>query len=354
MVTAETFATLDALPADSAGLFERAPFQSSRAWWRCLVAAALPPAARPRFVLCRDGARPLALVALRLDAGGRLGGLTTPYTTAWAPLLATADEVPVAAAAAAFGAACRGWPVLSLDCLDAGWPALPAWLLGLRRAGWWACRYDHFGNWHEPTRGLGWDDYLRARPGALRGTIRRKLSRAEAGLRFEVARTPAEAAAALGAYRDVYRRSWKPPEPFADLDAALLAEAAAAGVLRLGLLWRGGVAIATQYWIVTEGIATVLKLAHDEAFRAVSPGTSLTAWMVRALLDEERVEALDFGRGDDAYKAGWARERRQRIGLLLARPWRPAGAAALVRQALGGAARRWGRPSTGAAVAHPV
>ena len=90
-----------------------------------------------------------------------------------------------------------------------------------------------------------------------------------------------------------------------------------------------------QFWVVKDGRATVLKLAHDEAFKAHSPGTVLTALMLRHLLDQEHVAAIDFGRGDDAYKQGWATQRRQRIGLLLVNPRRPAGSAALLRHIAG-------------------
>jgi CelD/BcsL family acetyltransferase involved in cellulose biosynthesis len=80
----------------------------------------------------------------------------------------------------------------------------------------------------------------------------------------------------------------------------------------------------------------VLKLAHDEAFKAHSPGTVLTAMMIRHLLDNERVTRIDFGRGDDAYKQGWAVERQQRVGVVLVDPGRPAGLVALLRHRFGG------------------
>ena len=79
----------------------------------------------------------------------------------------------------------------------------------------------------------------------------------------------------------------------------------------------------------------MLKLAHDEAFKAHSPGTVLTAWMVRHMIEREHVVALDFGRGDDTYKQGWVASRGQRIGLLLINPRRPGGVLALARHTMG-------------------
>ena len=87
--------------------------------------------------------------------------------------------------------------------------------------------------------------------------------------------------------------------------------------------------------MVDHARALVLKLAHDEAFKAASPGTVLTAWMLRWLLDQEQVQEIDFGRGDDPYKREWASQRRQRIGLVLANPLAPAGVAVIARHALG-------------------
>ena len=63
--------------------------------------------------------------------------------------------------------------------------------------------------------------------------------------------------------------------------------------------------------------------------------------MIRRLIEEEQVTMLDFGRGDDPYKRQWATERQQRAGLVVADPWHPLGAAALLRQAGGNALRQW-------------
>lgn len=342
----EFFADAQTLPPGAQNLFEQAPFQSSLAWWQSVQRAALPAAAKPHFVICSEAGRAVALVPLLRTADGKLQSLCTPYTLLWQPLVASSIDWPAfERVGTALGRACRAWPVWQCDAIDPAWPGLSPLLSGLRRARTLALRYDHFGNWHEAVARRCWSDYLQARPGSLRQTIRRKQAQADRDpdLRFELACTPDEATAALPAYTKVYRRSWKQPEPFPDFDAVLLPGVAELGALRLAVLWHGAEPIAAQYWIVWKGTATVLKLAHDEAHRARSPGTLLTAWMIRRLLDTERVQELDFGRGDDPYKQLWATSRRQRIGLVLADPIRPAGFAALARQAAGRLAHRISR-----------
>jgi len=340
---AEVFDDIEALPAGCEALFaagERSSFQLGRLWFRTVLAEAMPPGARPLFLLCRPAIdRTGVLLPLRtLEGGRRLEALSSPYSCLYRPLAAAdATAADLQTAGRAFGRHCRRWSRLRLEALDAGWAGLEPLLAGMRQAGLVALRFDHFGNWHEEVAGHSWADYLAARPGALRETIRRRLGQAERDPRCRLEAPVSEAglAAGIAAYEEVYARSWKEAEPFPRFSAALMRTAAAAGVLRLGLLWLDGRPVAAQYWVVAGGTATVLKLAHDEAARARSPGTVLTAAMIRHLLDRERVAELDFGRGDDAYKALWAGRRRQRIGVLLVDPRRPAGLAALLRHALG-------------------
>lgn len=346
------FVALEAVPP---ALLAGAPFQSGLGWWRCVLAAGLPPGAAPRFLLASEGGRPMGMLPL-CDGPDGLAGLVTPYTCLFQPMVAPGADL--AALGRAFGQACAGWPVLRLDALDADWPGWPALLSGFAAAGFRAAWFDAFGNWHGDAR-QGWDAWLAARPGSLRETIRRKLPRAarDPALSFTLARAPDAAAAALAAYEAVYAKSWKQAEPYPAFAAAFVAEAAAAGALRVGVLSRDGepvaapiaAPIAAQYWIVDREAggsrATVLKLAHDEAAKSLSPGTVLTAWMIRGLLDEG-VTTLDFGRGDDAYKRLWVDARRQRRGLILARPWRLRGAMALGRQTLGRWRAKTRRPKT--------
>jgi CelD/BcsL family acetyltransferase involved in cellulose biosynthesis len=140
---------------------------------------------------------------------------------------------------------------------------------------------------------------------------------------------------ATQAFEQVYARSWKQPEPFPLFNAALMRAMATLGALRFGLWSIADTPVAVQIWVIHRGRATVLKLAHDDDFKAHSPGTVLTAYMLRHLLDVERVVELDFGRGDDDYKKTWAGQRRQRIGMLLIDPLQPAGAVAWMRHTAG-------------------
>ena len=331
-------ALTDGFAADPAwdGVFAGGPgLQSSRAWLASVAASAVPKGAVVHLVRLTDRGAPAGLLPL-LVAGGRASGLTSPYTVLSQPLV---DPARARDAGLALGQVLRRWPTTVLDALDPAWPGLVPLLAGLRRAGLVALRFDQFGNWHE-TVPDGWDTYLAARPGALRETLRRKgNAAAREKVRFEVITGAEGLEAGLAAYERVYASSWKVPEPYPDFAAALLHRLAPLGRMRLGVLWRGDTPLAAQYWTVAEGNATVLKLAHDDAAKALSPGTLLTGHIIRALL-EEGVRELDFGRGDDPYKRQWAGTRRQRVGVVLANPLHPAGLAAIARHAAGALVRR--------------
>ena len=311
--------------------------QSRRSWFAATEEAALPPGARARSLLLRQDGTPAAVLPLLAGPGGA-GSLTSPYSVLFQPLVDPAAAFGLGREA---GRLLRRWPVLTLDALDPGWPGFVPFLAGLRRAGLLALRFDHFGNWHEAMAGRDWAAYLADRPGALRETIRRKSRLAgREGVRFTVAATPDALPDALDAYESVYARSWKVPEPHPHFAAALLRRLAPLGQMRLGVMWRGAMPLAAQYWTVEDGVATVLKLAHDDAAKALSPGTLLTAHMIRGLLDGG-VRELDFGRGDDPYKRQWAGDRRQRIGVVLANPLHPRGLAAAARHGLGRLLKAW-------------
>ncbi len=334
------FADLAALPADARALFGGDVF-STLGWYRATCDAALPAGVRGEFLCVSQGGSVLAVFPMRRGPGARdFSALTTPYTGVWRPLLRPGlDAASVSRVFVAFARACAAFPLVRLDAMEAASPGL---LDGARAAGLLALRFDHFGNWH--GGGAGWAGYLAARPGALRESIRRRTRRlmGESGARPTVVDGPEGLEAGIAAYENVYAASWKPREPFPRFTAALMREAAGAGTLRLGLLHMRGVPVAAQLWLLLPPWAGVLKLAHDEVFRSHSPGTVLMALMIERMFSEGAAE-IDFGRGDDDYKKLWADERRQRVGVVLANPRTPAGAAAAIRHGFGTLIRRSAR-----------
>lgn len=329
------------LPGWAEPLLDSRAFWSGRCWYDITLAHALPAEAEPLAALCGGVAVPL------FRTGGVMRSLTTPYTQDWRPLAPPGlDEAGWHAAGESFGALLRLRPPVILEAIDPAGAWLAPFLAGLRGAGIRAARFDHVGVWRETLPdGQGWEDYLLGCPSALRHTVARKGKRAARETRFALITAPGkDLESGIEAFHAVRAGSWKPAEPFPDFDAALMRAAASARALRLGVLSRvaDGAPVAAQYWILDQGgaRATVPKLFHLETERAASPGTVLTAMMLRHLITEDRVRTLDFGRGDDAYKAYWVSDRVQLIGLVLADPRHPAGLAALARQAAGALARR--------------
>lgn len=328
----------------------RGEFFSTRLWFDTLLAHAVPDGAEP--LLASDPAGTVLLPLWR--RGGWLASLTGDYSLAWRPLVSPgADEAALLAAGRSLARLVHLRRPMLWELLDPACPGLSPLLAGLRAGRAVAARFDSAGNWHEMLEeGTSWPAYLATRDPALRTTVTRKLSRAARTHRLEIVTAPGPALEdGIAAYEDVRARSWKPHEPFPRFDAALLRAVAPAGLLRLGLLREaeGGRAVAAQYWILDRTAAgaaealpraTVLKLAHDETARAASPGTVLTAMMVKLLIEEDGVRVLDFGRGDDAYKRLWVGARRQRVGFVIADPLSPWGAVALARQAAGAVLRR--------------
>jgi hypothetical protein len=332
----ETFAGLDDLPDDVTPLFDSVrSFFATRAWWEVVLAHAVPLHAMPRLVLVRQAGRPCGLFPMLHDpARGELRALTTPYSCLYEPLIVP-GVLDRSAVFATFARYCRRFPTTRLDALDASVAA--DFAIGGKLAGISVARFDHFGNWHDDVSAPDWNGWLARRPGALRETIRRRTRRAERlpGAHFRLFDQQNDLAGGTDAFELVYARSWKEPEPYTAFNPAQIRAAGSLGLARVGVWWIGETPAAAQFWIVEGGRATVLKLAHDDAFKEYSPGTVLTAWMIRRLIEQEHVTDLDFGRGDDPYKRDWVGCRRQRSGVMLINQWHPRGMLALVRHGLG-------------------
>jgi hypothetical protein len=230
---------------------------------------------------------------------------------------------------------------IRFDALGPAGPAFRALAGGLRRAGLLVEAWPQFVNRYEPVAGVGFARYWAARDGKLRNTVDRKARALERQHRVDLLcfTRPAEAERATAHYERVYARSWKEPEPWPLFMPRLVRAAFAAGAGQLAVLTIDGEAAAAQFWLWGGGAATIFKLAHDERWERLSPGSVLTRHLMQAALDGGRLAEIDLGRGDDPYKRLWLSQSRERWGLAGYNPRRPGGLLLAARNLL----PRWAR-----------
>ena len=331
------------LPPDIESLFgdaSRADFYRSLPWFRTLADVGFPPGTLPRIYVAGPPVARAGLVtyaprtSFKQFGIRQLRSLTNFYSIRYAPLLAEgARPEAVGAVIDEIVAERPRWDVVHLDSLDHDSAVFPSLVQAFARHGWPVQSYFHFGNWHENTAGMTAADYFAARPGQLRNTLKRhanKLAKT-ATATFRIFTAPNEIEDGIALYEQIYAQSWKEPEPFPSFAAGLMRATAACGALRLGIMTIDGTPAAAQIWIVWGGKATIFKLAHDQRFVALSPGSLLTRHVMEHVLTQDAVHEVDFGRGDDGYKQLWLPQRRERWGLIAFNPATIRGRATAIR-----------------------
>ncbi|RYZ61224.1 MAG: GNAT family N-acetyltransferase [Proteobacteria bacterium] len=259
--------------------------------------------AKPLVALARDGDHALALPLSPATTG--LEPLTNWYAFTWTDLATPGADRASLLESLARDLASRASKVTLSKLPDEDGTATRL-EHAFRRAGWLVLREACDTNHVLPLAGRSYAEYLAARPGALRTTLKRKAKK------VEVEVLTSFQGHAWAAYEQVYEASWKPEEG----DPALLrrfAEAeGAAGRLRLGLARHEGAVVAAQFWTVEDRTAWIHKLAHLESAKPLSAGTTLSAALFEQVIDRDRVEWVDFGTGDDPYKRDWMEQVRPR------------------------------------------
>lgn len=322
-----TLRDLNAVPADVALLFENAERidpQMGLAWFRNLATTVFgAQACLCVHVLRRQGRAVAALPVLEKKTllGREVLALGNYYTSLFAPALAEGVQTEELALLLRVVVQAHA-PLRSLQLAPMA-PETPGFRLlqsAMALAGLRPFEYFCFGNWYLPVAGTA-NSYLAERPGELRNTLRRMGKKfTAAGGQFEIVSSPDAAPAAAAAFTRVYQLSWKQAEPYEGFIPGLVALCAQQGWLRLGLATVGAQVVAAQLWIVAGNKANIYKLAYDPTFRHLSPGSLLTAHLMRYVIDVDRVLEIDYLSGDDAYKNQWMTHRRARHGLLAFNP----------------------------------
>jgi len=285
-----------------------APFD--RLDWLTLLSKMCMPDARCVIAVARHGD---AVAALPLcHTGEGFAALGNWYSFFVRPLCNDPARAPALLAALTRGLAAAGAARLA-PLPESEAKALAA---AFRASGWIGTIEQCDTNHILALNGRSFEAYWAARPGALRETVRRKGTPGLVSLRIETGFNESD----WDAYEAIYARSWKPQEGNrAFLRAFAMAEAEA-GALRIGIAEIDGKPVAAQFWTVEGGTAWIHKLAHEEASGKHSPGTLLTAALLRHVIDVERVHTVDFGTGDNPYKRDWMDAARPRYALAFYRP----------------------------------
>lgn len=312
----------DAYLADLLGDgMQSAPFDRL-AWWQALEAHC---GLAPLLAVARDGDHAAVLPLSRRD--GRLEALANWYSFRFRPVTS-----PGADASALLSAIARDLGKRSGRIVLSGLPGeddSAAMLAKAFRAAGWIVFSDSCDRNHVlALSGRSYTDYLAERPGPLRTTLKRKAAKVACTVHT------AFDAEAWAAYESIYGESWKPSEGSPAFLRAFAEAEGAAGRLRLGVARAGEEAVAAQFWTVEGGTAFIHKLAHREAAKPLSPGTSLSAALFEHVIDRDRVDLVDFGTGDDGYKRDWMEDMRLRYRLDMFRPAQPANWPALAKGAL--------------------
>lgn len=307
MVNVELITDLDARFAGLDAVGQASPFD--RIDWYRRTRAYCATAGQPLVARACDGNACTYLFLTR--DGGQSTGLASWYTLAFRPVFTGGCDARRDTQLSSIARALRGQVGrIVLDHVPANAVDQLRPAFGLP---WHVSSTEQVASWTADVRGQSFENYWAARPGRLRSTYKRK---AKAQVVVEVlTRFDADA---WSAYEDIYARSWKPEEGSMPFLRAFAEAESEAGRLRFGIARHEGAAIAAQFWSVDHGTAYIHKLAHREASVALSPGTLLSHALFRHVIDTDRVETIDFGTGDDAYKADWmtARTMLHRVELV--------------------------------------
>ncbi|WDA40526.1 GNAT family N-acetyltransferase [Erythrobacter sp. BLCC-B19] len=300
-----------------------APFDRAE-WFALLAETGLVPL----VAMAGDGEATAAL-ALTSDRG-RITPLRNWYSFTWRELAPPGPAGDRLLEAIARQLKSRGWRV-TLEPVPGEDGSADRLARAFRAAGWQVavepCDINHI----LPVRGRSFAEYWETRPGPLRTTLKRKAKKVEVEVltRFD--------ADVWADYEAIYAASWKPAEDQPAMLRAFAQSEGEAGRLRLGVARAEGLAVAAQCWTVENGIAYIHKLAHLESHKPLSAGTTLTAALFAHVIDVDTVALVDFGTGDQSYKADWMEEVRPRFRIDCLDRGQPKAWAPLAKRLLAGA-----------------
>ncbi len=269
-------------------------------WFALLQAAGL----EPLVAICEDHEGAIALV-LQNDRGA-LKSMRNWYSFTWRPLGESGARNAAKLIPLAKDLKSRSHRAIFEAVPDED--GVAEWLASsFRDAGWKVAVSQCDTNHILPVAGRSFAQYWAQRPGRLRTTLKRKAKKVSVDLLDHFDQM------AWRDYETIYSSSWKPAEDYPDMLRDFARQEGEAGRLRLAVARHQHQAVAAQLWTVENGTAYIHKLAHLESHKNLSAGTTLTATLFERVIDVDKVELIDFGTGDEPYKADWMEQTRRRM-----------------------------------------
>jgi len=182
--------------------------------------------------------------------------------------------------------------------------------------------YQHFlfFNWVHLNENRTFESYEKLMPSRLRNTIHRKYRKLKQEAKLEILiYSKHDIKKALEDYHYIHQRSWKAKELFKDFLNNMVFNFSEKNWLRVGVLYINDKPAAAQIWTICHFKASIFKLVYDEKWKHYSPGSVLTSYMIRNMIETEKVKEIDFLYGNDSYKKDWMSHRRIRQSLYSAK-----------------------------------
>ncbi|MFK7795349.1 MAG: GNAT family N-acetyltransferase [Gammaproteobacteria bacterium] len=309
----------DQLPESANALFaqgEQASLFCSRAWLEVLANQALAEHQSIQLVCVLEAERVLAVLPMMTSPRDGLSALSNHYTTLYSLLITNNHQRDAINFCLVEGLSQIAPRVIQFEPIDDSDDNMTCLRQAMTSYGFESHTYFRFYNWSHPVNGQSFAEYMAERPANIRNMIERKQRKLEREHGYDIRLfQDVDIEQALIDYQMVYQASWKANELFAEFTPNLVKRAAGLGWLRLAILYIEQKPVAAQIWFVVNGKANIYRLAYDELWKNYSPGSILTQYLMRHVIDKDKVSEIDFLTGNERYKQDWMTMQNERIGV---------------------------------------
>ena len=311
------------LPSSANALFEVSEQKSlflSRRWFENITEYALPEGQSLLLACVLEDGYVLAILPMLQCAQGSLSALSGRFTTLYSLLLADSYQQNVVLTCLAKGLANLPVHPIRFEPVDAADQKMMFLRESLESCNFKSEAYLRFYNWSHVVNGESFEQYMETRPSHLCNTIQRKQRKLEREHGYDIQLFKLDDIdQALSDYSIVYKASWKANEFFSEFTPNLVRSLSQLGWLRLVILYVKQQPVAAQIWFVVHRKANIYRLVYDDHWKAYSPGSILTQYMMRYVIDIDKVTEIDFLTGNENYKQDWMTVRKERLGYVFAK-----------------------------------